>query len=37
MSADKARDFGLQPLAKVIGMANVGLDPSIMGYGPVSS
>ncbi len=35
MSADRARDLGLQPMAKVRAMASAGCDPSIMGYGPV--
>ncbi len=35
MSAQKAKDLGLQPLAKLRGMAVAGVDPSIMGYGPV--
>ncbi len=35
MSAQRARDLELQPLAKVRGMASSGVDPAIMGYGPV--
>jgi acetyl-CoA acyltransferase len=35
MSGAKAQELGLQPLAKVRGMAVAGCDPSIMGYGPV--
>ena len=35
MSAEKAQSLGLQPLAKVRSMALAGVDPSIMGYGPV--
>ena len=35
MSADRARDLGLKPLAKVRSMASAGCDPSIMGFGPV--
>jgi len=35
MSMDKARELGLKPLAKIISQATVGLDPKIMGYGPV--
>ncbi|MBP6217747.1 MAG: acetyl-CoA C-acyltransferase FadA [Oligoflexales bacterium] len=35
MSASRAKELGLSPLAKVISMASVGVDPSIMGYGPV--
>ena len=35
MSAKKAKDLGLKPIAKVKSMASAGVDPSIMGYGPV--
>jgi len=35
MSLDRAKALGLQPLAKVRAMATAGVDPSIMGYGPV--
>jgi acetyl-CoA acetyltransferase family protein len=35
MSADKARSLGLKPLARIIGMAVAGVEPSIMGAGPV--
>lgn len=35
MSAEKAKSLGLTPMAKVRAMAAVGVDPSIMGYGPV--
>lgn len=35
MSAARARSLGLTPRARVSGMAVVGVDPSIMGYGPV--
>ncbi len=34
-SADKAKELGLKPMAKVVSMAAAGVDPSIMGYGPV--
>jgi acetyl-CoA acyltransferase len=34
-SAAKARELGLIPRARVVSMAVVGVDPSIMGYGPV--
>ena len=37
MSAEKAQALGLTPIAKVKGMALAGVDPSIMGYGPVPS
>jgi acetyl-CoA C-acetyltransferase len=35
MSADKAKAMGLKPLAKIIGYGSGGVDPSIMGMGPV--
>lgn len=35
MSADKAKELGLKPRAKIRSMAVAGCDPSIMGYGPV--
>jgi len=35
MSAERARALGKPPLARVRAMATVGVDPSIMGYGPV--
>ncbi|MCG2585771.1 acetyl-CoA C-acetyltransferase [Massilia sp. TS11] len=37
MSASKARELGLTPLAKVKAYASSGLEPSIMGMGPVSA
>jgi acetyl-CoA C-acetyltransferase len=35
MSARKAAELGLKPLARIKGYASAGLDPSIMGMGPV--
>lgn len=35
MSAKKASELGVKPLAKVIGGAVVAVEPEIMGYGPV--
>lgn len=35
MSAEKAQALGLTPIAKIRAMALAGVDPSIMGYGPV--
>ena len=35
MSAKKAKDLGLKPIAKIKAMATAGVDPAIMGYGPV--
>jgi acetyl-CoA acyltransferase len=37
LSAERAQALGLTPLARVKGMAVAGVDPSIMGYGPVPS
>lgn len=37
MSAERAKALNVQPIAKIISMAVVGVDPSIMGYGPVPS
>ena len=37
MSFERARALGLSPLARVISLAVAGVDPSIMGYGPVPS
>ncbi|PRY64364.1 acetyl-CoA acetyltransferase [Vreelandella songnenensis] len=33
-SAEKARELGLEPLARIAGYANAGVDPAIMGIGP---
>jgi len=35
MSAQRAKDLGITPLARVRSMAVAGVDPAIMGYGPV--
>ena len=35
MSADRARRDGVTPLARVIGWASAGVDPRVMGIGPV--
>jgi acetyl-CoA C-acetyltransferase len=35
MSAQKAQQLGLKPLAKIKAYASAGLDPTIMGMGPV--
>ena len=37
MSEDRAKALGLKPLARIIAMASTGCEPSIMGFGPVSS
>ena len=35
MSAEKAEELGLKPLVKILSYASGGVDPSIMGVGPV--
>lgn len=35
MSREKADELGIKPLAVIKGYASAGVDPSIMGYGPV--
>jgi acetyl-CoA acyltransferase len=35
MSLDRAKALGLEPMARIKAMATAGVDPSIMGYGPV--
>ncbi len=35
MSHERAKALGLKPIAKIRGMTLAGVDPSIMGYGPV--
>ncbi len=35
MSADKAKELGLVPLARIAGYASAGVDPAVMGLGPV--
>ena len=35
MSAERAAQLGIKPRARIVGMSVVGVDPSIMGYGPV--
>ncbi|GAA0182487.1 acetyl-CoA C-acetyltransferase [Clostridium sediminicola] len=37
MSAEKAEELGVEPLVKIASFGSKGLDPSIMGYGPVAS
>ncbi|MBN1037512.1 acetyl-CoA C-acetyltransferase [Clostridium botulinum] len=34
MSAEKAAELGVKPLAKILSYGSKGLDPAIMGYGP---
>ncbi|MGX9418701.1 acetyl-CoA C-acetyltransferase [Vibrio sp. WJH972] len=35
MSAEKAKLLGIKPLAKIVSHASAGVDPNLMGYGPV--
>ncbi len=35
MSAEKAKELGVKPMAKYVGGASAGVDPSIMGVGPI--
>ena len=37
MSGEKMKELGLKPLARIRSFAYVGLDPQIMGYGPVEA
>lgn len=37
MSAERAQALGCKPIAKVVSLGIAGVDPSIMGYGPVPS
>ncbi|NLI69999.1 MAG: thiolase family protein [Firmicutes bacterium] len=35
MSADKAREVGIEPLGRIVSYAWAGVEPELMGYGPV--
>ena len=37
MSEDKAKELGITPMAKVVSVATTGVDPDVMGIGPISS
>jgi acetyl-CoA acyltransferase len=37
MTADKAKELGLKPLARFITFATAGIDPDIMGVGPIKA
>lgn len=37
MSAERAQALGMKPIARVVSLGLAGVDPSIMGYGPVPS
>lgn len=35
MSADKAKELGIKPMAKIVSYASAGVEPAIMGIGPI--
>jgi acetyl-CoA acetyltransferase family protein len=35
MSAEKAEELGLKPMARIVASASAGVEPRVMGYGPV--
>ena len=37
MSEDKAKELGLEPMATIVSYASAGVDPAIMGTGPIPS
>jgi acetyl-CoA C-acetyltransferase len=37
MSEEKAEELGVKPMAKILSYGSKGVDPSIMGYGPVGA
>ena len=37
MTASKAKELGLEPMAKIVSYASTGVDPKIMGTGPISA
>jgi len=37
MSEDKARELGLEPLARIVGIGTAGVKPQVMGLGPIPS
>lgn len=37
MTAEKAKELGITPMARIVSYGSAGLDPQIMGYGPVPS
>lgn len=37
MSADRARELGITPLARIVGSAVTGLAPEVMGVGPIAA
>jgi acetyl-CoA C-acetyltransferase len=37
MSADTAKELGLKPLVRIVSYASAGVDPSVMGLGPIDA
>ena len=37
MSADKAKELGITPIARFVGFAVAGVDPDVMGIGPIEA
>jgi len=37
MDSDKAKELGLKPMAEIVSYSSVGVEPSIMGIGPVAA
>ena len=37
MSESKANELGLEPIARIVGVASTALNPEIMGVGPISA
>jgi len=35
LSEEKARNLGVEPMARIVGYASAGVDPAVMGIGPV--
>ena len=35
MTADKAAELGLKPMARIVGFSSAGVDPAVMGTGPI--
>ena len=35
MSADKAKELNLKPIARIVASASAGVPPRVMGYGPI--
>ena len=35
MQAERAKELGIKPMVRWLGSASAGVDPSVMGYGPI--